>query len=520
MPKTYKIGTRGSLLALTQAGQIKDQLEALGPDRFELKIIKTQGDQLTDRPLWQLEGKDFFTRELDHALLAGEIDLVVHSYKDLGGERPQGIETHAITQRFYGHDVLLMRKELLDQTPSEWVIGTSSPRRMTNLKHGLGYHLPHTNGSPRPIRIEMLRGNVNTRIEKCLRGDFHGIVLALAGLERLAQTESSREVLANLLQDMTFMVLPPSSYPWSAAQGALAIEALTNSAAKELIQKLHHAQTAREVGLEKERFRTFGGGCHLAVGIAVRELTHGLTLVNTKGEQNESQIDETQLLREESFTFQSSSGPIFIGLPPERFQTSSLIGDELFQKTKATAPEHSPASEQAQWFATHPLTLHVLKQLKRPGDLVWAAGDKTHRHLAAQGHWVHGNADSLGEGELKILLESKALGLMAPMDAPWFSLTHRDGSSQLGQVVEGYVRSARSVTQEFEQSFSKAQAYYWTSFSQFLAYQKHLTLNPEAQHFCGLGKTWRKFQDAGITVTPMPSVKSFLQAIGFQEPEL
>ena len=109
-PKTYRIGTRGSLLALTQCGQIKDQLEALTQDRFELVVIKTQGDLVTNAPLWQLDGKDFFTKELDAALLAGEIDLVVHSYKDLGSERPSEINLAAITKRTFAHDILLIKK--------------------------------------------------------------------------------------------------------------------------------------------------------------------------------------------------------------------------------------------------------------------------------------------------------------------------------------------------------------------------------------------------------------------------
>ena len=95
--KKYLIGTRGSLLALTQCTQVKNQLEKITGDQFELKVIKTQGDQITDKPLWQLEGKDFFTKELDAALLTGDVDLVVHSYKDLGSDRPEGIKLAAIT---------------------------------------------------------------------------------------------------------------------------------------------------------------------------------------------------------------------------------------------------------------------------------------------------------------------------------------------------------------------------------------------------------------------------------------
>src|SRR5690606_23196982 len=126
----FKIGTRGSLLALTQCTLIKNLIEEKTGAKFELEVIKTQGDQITDRPLWQLEGKDFFTKELDESLLAGKIDLVVHSYKDLGSERPDDIELAVISKRSFAHDILLIKKETIAKLneKEEIVVGTSSPR--------------------------------------------------------------------------------------------------------------------------------------------------------------------------------------------------------------------------------------------------------------------------------------------------------------------------------------------------------------------------------------------------------
>ena len=132
MPTHYKIGTRGSLLALTQCGQIKDQLELKTGDTFELVVIKTQGDIQTSQPLWQMEGNNFFTKELDEALLKGEVDLVVHSYKDLGSVRPEGITLAAVTKRTYAHDILLIKNETIPtiKNRTEFIVGTSSPRRV------------------------------------------------------------------------------------------------------------------------------------------------------------------------------------------------------------------------------------------------------------------------------------------------------------------------------------------------------------------------------------------------------
>src|SRR5437868_3658848 len=126
--QSYKIGTRGSLLAVTQSTLMKNELERISGDKFELVTIKTQGDEVTNKPLWQLEGKDFFTKELDEALLRGDVDLVIHSYKDLGSARPDGIKLAAITERKFAHDILLIPQQFVGQLKNwkgDFVVGTS-----------------------------------------------------------------------------------------------------------------------------------------------------------------------------------------------------------------------------------------------------------------------------------------------------------------------------------------------------------------------------------------------------------
>lgn len=512
MDKPYLIGTRGSLLALTQAGQMKRALEAASGKSFELKIIKTQGDQIVDRPLWQLEGKDFFTRELDLALLEGSVDLVIHSYKDLGGDRPHGIELQAVTKRHFGFDVLLMRKERLQASKHEWIIGTSSPRRMSNLKRHLSLHLPHE-GHPLPIRLEMLRGNVNTRLEKCVRGDFDGIVLALAGLERLAQDQEALKILKPLLQPLIPMVLPMSLYPWSPGQGSLAIECAKDRSDQgelaAIIKQLHDEKTQREVAVEKERFRNYGGGCHLAMGIACLELDPDLSVLHQRGEINDSYLHEASVLGHSPALPQEP--PVFVGLPAQRFDGKMIIGDELLQKKPPQISKVQRPEGPVQWFVTHPHCLEVLKQSYQAGDIVFAAGEKTLKQCAAQGFWVHASADGMGEEHLQSLMDSKLLNLMIPLHSPFLSLTHAEGSSSLGQVRVGYERTKRPVTQKSREQIESLQYFFWTSFSQYLEYAKTFHFHPKAQHYCGLGKTWKKFKDHGIAVTPVLNARHFTQ---------
>ena len=139
MPKTLRIGTRGSLLAKTQCQQTQACLERDSEIKYELEFIKTQGDLQTEKPLWQMDGKDFFTKELDTALLNDEVQLVVHSYKDLGSERPDGIKLGAVTERKFSNDILLIKKSTVNSLSSlnEIEIGTSSPRRIYNIENAL-----------------------------------------------------------------------------------------------------------------------------------------------------------------------------------------------------------------------------------------------------------------------------------------------------------------------------------------------------------------------------------------------
>jgi len=178
MKKDLIIGTRGSQLALWQAHFIQSEIRRLFPDlQVELNIIKTTGDAITDRPLALVGGKGLFVKEIETALLNHEIDLAVHSMKDMPGELPEGLRIGAVPQRANPFDVLISRDgALLKNYRKGARIGTSSLRRASQLKH------------LRPdIRIESIRGNLDTRIRKLKAGEFDAIVLAAAGLLRLGQ---------------------------------------------------------------------------------------------------------------------------------------------------------------------------------------------------------------------------------------------------------------------------------------------------------------------------------------------
>ena len=261
MMKTLRIGTRGSALALWQAGWAKTRLESLWPElRVELVPIKTSGDKLQDVSLAQVGGKGLFVKEIEEALLAGTIDLAVHSMKDLPGELPPGLTLSAVPEREDPRDVLITRHgETLAELPSGTRVGTSSLRRQALLLH------LHPG-----LRIEMLRGNVDTRLRKQREGAVDATVLAAAGLKRLGLTPEHSQVL----DEQVF--LP------AIGQGALGIETRENDDAVLLVQPLHHQATAVAVSAERAFLRRMGGSCRTplaAKGEVVNDRVHLSALV-------------------------------------------------------------------------------------------------------------------------------------------------------------------------------------------------------------------------------------------------
>jgi hydroxymethylbilane synthase len=508
---TYKLGTRGSLLAVTQSTLIKNQIEKLSGAKIELVLIKTQGDEITNRPLWQLEGKDFFTKELDEALLKGEVDFVVHSYKDLGSERPAGIKLAAITERKFAHDILLIRKNVLPKLENwqeDFIVGTSSPRRIVNLTENLAKYIPYSQKNNLQVKCEMLRGNVNTRIQKLKDGQYHAITLALAGVERLAQGEGSKSELRELLEGLDYFVLPQSVFPSAASQGALGLEISEtrddNGKLLTFLSKLSHKLTVEEVAHERKAFKEYGGGCHLAVGIHVKKIGEDNFLHVHAGEVDGKKIQKKWL--EKSQRPQLEKKRLFIGLPKG---DSKHVYDEFLIK--------KPVQKKLDLSNNHVFVTsrYCLDTIMASGTSLgfWAAGTKTAARLTEAGYWINGTSDSLGTDELATLKESKALAIFSDINSPWMVLTHAGGSSDLGEVVGTYFREEVTVSQEWIKDLKEVGACYWTSFPQYQAYLKKFSFLASVHHFCGLGKTWQEFDRAQVPVTPLASMQDFYSLI-------
>ena len=244
MNRKFHIGTRGSKLALWQAHWVQGKLLKTHPTlSVEIIVIKTKGDKILDVPLAKVGGKGLFVKEIEDALLEGKIDLAVHSMKDMPAELPGGLTIGAIPQRENPLDVLVSKRGCLADLPEGARIGTSSLRRAAQILFS------------RPdMRIDPLRGNLDTRLRKLDTGGMDAIVLAAAGIRRLGLKHRITEYLDS------GVMLP------AAGQGALCIEVRTGDEdTGALIGELDHAETRTVVLGERAFLHRLGGSCQVPI---------------------------------------------------------------------------------------------------------------------------------------------------------------------------------------------------------------------------------------------------------------
>ena len=247
MKRHVVIGSRGSILALAQANLVKNSLEANYPDlTFEIKEIVTSGDKDL-KSNWENSNaslKSFFTKEIEQELLDGQIDIAVHSMKDMPAVSPKGLICGAIPDREDARDVLISKNGFLVTLPQGAKIGTSSLRRVMNLK------------AIRPdFEIKHLRGNIHTRLKKLETEDYDAIILAAAGLKRTGMADKITEYLSG------------EAFPPAPAQGVLHIQCRENDEEiKGILKSIHNEDIAKIVEIEREFSKIFDGGCHTPMG--------------------------------------------------------------------------------------------------------------------------------------------------------------------------------------------------------------------------------------------------------------
>ena len=249
-PRTIRIGSRASQLALVQTHWVQAQLQKAYPDRtFEVHTMGTQGDKILDVALAKIGDKGLFTKELEVGMLQQEIDFAVHSLKDLPTNLPNGLVLGVVTERENPADAVVFHEKYrdfqIDALPPGAVIGTSSLRRLAQLRH----HYPH-------LAFKDIRGNLITRLAKLDSGEFDAIILAVAGLERLG------------MSDRIHQVLTPEISLHAVGQGALGIECRKDDdEVLALLKAIEHAPTRDRTLAERAFLRELEGGCQVPIGV-------------------------------------------------------------------------------------------------------------------------------------------------------------------------------------------------------------------------------------------------------------
>jgi len=260
-PRTVRIGSRKSQLALIQTYWVQKQLENLFPEReFEVQTMSTHGDKILDVALSKIGDKGLFTKELELGMLNNEIDFAVHSLKDLPTNLPDGLILGAVTERENPADALVVNEKNQDKQietlPEGAVVGTSSLRRLAQLRH----HFPH-------LSFKDIRGNLNTRLAKLDAGEYDAIILAVAGLQRLG------------MEQRVHQILPSEISLHAVGQGALGIECRAgDQEILEIVKAIEHTATAQRCCAERAFLRELEGGCQVPIGVNTQIEGNTLTL--------------------------------------------------------------------------------------------------------------------------------------------------------------------------------------------------------------------------------------------------
>lgn len=275
-PRTIRIGSRKSQLALVQTYWVQAQLKNCFPDiTFEVHTMSTQGDKILDVALAKIGDKGLFTKELELGMINQEIDFAVHSLKDLPTHLPEGLTLAAITERENPADALVLHEKYkgqqIDTLPEGVVIGTSSLRRLAQLRH----HFPH-------FTFKDVRGNLITRMAKLDAGEYDALILAVAGLERLE------------MSDRIHQVLPKEISLHAVGQGALGIECRADDTELlSILKAIEHPQTRDRCLAERAFLRDLEGGCQVPIGVNTEIQGENLTLTGIV-----ASVDGQQLVKD------------------------------------------------------------------------------------------------------------------------------------------------------------------------------------------------------------------------------
>ncbi|MEP6513274.1 MAG: hydroxymethylbilane synthase [Parafilimonas sp.] len=497
MKRAFNIVCRGSWLSLAQAEIFKKKVLQYYPGvTLNIVIKQTAGDKNQSTPLHLVEGKDFFTKEIQESLRNGEADFALHSMKDVSSEDFFQNSEYAIIERDHLNDVAIFNADVLEKLKNgnKIVIGTSSPRRTNMATAFLQKALPQYGDTEIEIEAIPVRGNVDTRLKKLNEGQYDGLILAIAGLNRLLRYDASKETVQGLLSGKKIMVLPLFECPPAAGQGAIVAETTAdNYPAIELLQKIKDAQLTKAIEQEREYAYRYGFGCSQQFGVFHLDLP-GISFTYASGKDRDAEAFtewdfKVELDADDKQIFSSAE------YMKEFFEYEFLNDAAINEKTEAVfVASHK---------AVHSASIKRAIEHKR----VWVAGTKTWFSLAKQDIWVEGCADGIGLEWLQSLWNTP-LNSIEKNDV--LILTNTKSSlnwKKDGWKATGSYQLIPVFSKTIADEIAKADILFWTSFQQYTQYK--LFVKENAVQCCPAGKTVQLLIKEGIQPIVFPGIKAF-----------
>ena len=453
--------SRASALARLQTAIVERSLRAAHPTlQIECITRTSAGDQDQTSPLWKLPDKGAFTADLTRALIDGDADIAVHSFKDLPTELPSGTRVAGALPRADPRDLLLVKKTAIDERPLTLRILSSSPRRAWLLSDAVPSLLPWRVAGVDAVAV---RGNIETRLRKLVAGQEHGLVVAKAALDRLlgfgVPFEQESTTIRSLLDHCRWMVLPMREFPWAPAQGALALEVAGGRRDLDaIVTPIFCPVTTAAVHQERRVLDEHGGGCHQALGAAIADKPYG-RVVSIRARDRGLSVWELH-----------GEQPSFPRTTADRLWPRN---NEGVIATRSAMSVHQPRAD----------AFRVARADAWPDSwslddrtVIWAAGSMTWRKLALRGVWVNGCADGLGDDE------APHVDVLAGGTLQWVSLTH-DRSDRHDALATYHVDAV------LPDDLPARSHFFWTSGDAFLRAVERWPSIRGGWHASGPGRT-------------------------------
>lgn len=500
MIQRIRIGSRKSILARIQSYMVGNALQELISNvDVSYHFSDSLGDRDLGTPLWKMGSRGVFTKDLQEELISGNLDCLVHSWKDLDLDERSETEVLSVLPREDQRDVLLFKKNSFTNPKSPMVICTSSPRREYNFGSFFSAHIPKRLQGMR-ISFYPIRGNILTRIKTFLEGDFSGILIAKAAIDRIlrAGTEtfipeseipeivSSSLYLRQALDHCLFCILPLSVYPNAPAQGGLAVEiSRSNLVLQEIFSKLRDDTAFRCSLTERKILSSFGGGCHQKIGVAVREYPFGMVYFLRGTTDIDGPIYRSGIIQNIYDTHLSKERIFQDSTNRMKYSRDEIWppGGAMVSRDRQRVSHVIP--EDADLIVTRKYSLpDEFKQIL-DGRIVWTAGSETWRELSERDIWVHGSFDGLGEYPL-----SSDLEYIVNRKLNFFKLTHQNTRDySFYPLINTYIIGDTVIPENFR--VEKIRAAFWRSGSEFDFVTGRYPQLKKVDTYCGPGFTYR-----------------------------